>query len=152
MRNRGYGRLLSKRFGFLNPPTFVTSVSRGAAITFSRIRLNWAGRVLDDVPAEDCYAFHVNFLRQASYSISRKARTAERFFLDEGDSTMLNYNDISTATLHSPLDTVRLYVPRLTIQDFVREEFGSGEVRLKPPQQVMRDPILTILAPALVHF
>jgi AraC family transcriptional regulator len=149
MRNTGYGRLLSKRFRILNPPTFVTSVSRGAAITFSRIRLNWAGRVLDDVPAEDSYAFHVNFLRQASYSISRKARTAERFFLDEGDSTMLNYNDISTATLHSPLDTVRLYVPRLTLQDFVREEFGSSEVHLKPPQQVIRDPILYHLGASL---
>jgi AraC family transcriptional regulator len=149
MRNTGYGRLLSKRFGFLNPPTFVTSVSRGAAITFSRIRLNLAGRVLNDVPAEDSYAFHVNFLRQASYSISRKARTAERFFLDEGDSTMLNYNDISTATLHSPLDTVRLYVPRLTLQDFVREEYGSSEVHLKLPQQVIRDPILYHLGASL---
>jgi len=62
---------------------------------------------------------------------------------------MLNYNDISTATLHSPLDTVRLYVPRLTLQDFVREEFGSSEVHLKPPQQVIRDPILYHLGASL---
>jgi AraC-like DNA-binding protein len=149
MRNIGYGRLLIKRFGILNPPTFVTSVSRGTAITFSRIRLNWAGRALDDIPAEDAYAFHVNFLRQASYSISRKARTAERYFLGEGDSTMLDYSETSTATLHSPLDTVRLYVPRLTLRDFVREEFGSNEVHLKPPQQVMRDPILYSLGACL---
>jgi AraC family transcriptional regulator len=149
MRNIGYGRLLIKRFGILNPPTFVTSVSRGTAITFSRLRLNWAGRALDDIPAEDAYAFHVNFLRQASYSISRKARTAERYFLGEGDSTMLDYSETSKATLHSPLDTVRLYVPRLTLRDFVREEFGSNEVHLKPPQQVMRDPILYSLGACL---
>jgi hypothetical protein len=152
VRNAGYGKLLNKRFGIQNPPTFVTSVSRGAAITFSRIRLNWTGRALDDIPAEDAYAFHVNFIRQASYSISRKARTAERYFPGEGDSTMLDYSETSTATLHSPLDTVRLYVPRLTLQDFVREEYGSSEVHLKPPQQVMRDPILSILVPDLAHF
>jgi AraC family transcriptional regulator len=133
----------------IDPPRFVTSVSRGAAITFSRIRLNWAGRVLDDVPAEDAYAFHVNFLRQASYSISKKARTAQRYFLGEGDSTMLDYSETSTATLHSPLDTVRLYVPRLTLQDFVREDYRSSEVHLKPPQQVMCDPILFHLGACL---
>jgi AraC family transcriptional regulator len=148
MQNR-HGRLLNKRFGIPNPPTFVTSVSRGAAITFSRIRLNWAGRELGDIPAEDAYAFHVNFLRQASYSASRKARTAERYFLGEGDSTMLDYNEALITTLHSPLDTVRLYVPRLTLQDFVREEYGSSEVHLKPPQRVMRDPILYHLGACL---
>jgi AraC family transcriptional regulator len=105
---------------------------------------------LDDIPAEDAYSFHVNFLRQASFSISRKARTAERYFLGEGDSTMLDYNEISTVTLHSPLDTVRLYVPRLTLQDFVREEYGpSEEVHLKPPQQVIRDPMLYHLGACL---
>jgi AraC family transcriptional regulator len=149
VQNTGYERRLTKRFGTMNPPTFVTNVSRGAAITFSRIRLNWAGRVLDDVPAEDAYAFHVNFLRQASYSISKKARTAERHFLGEGDSTMLDYSETSTATLHSPLDTVRLYVPRPTLQDFVREDYGSSEVHLKPPQQVMCDPILYHLGACL---
>jgi AraC family transcriptional regulator len=149
VQNSGHGRRLSKRFGMMNPPRFVTSVSRGAAITFSRIRLNWAGRVLDDVPAEDAYAFHVNFLRQASYSISKKARTAQRYFLGEGDSTMLDYSETSTATLHSPLDTVRLYVPRLTLQDFVREDYRSSEVHLKPPQQVMCDPILFHLGACL---
>jgi AraC family transcriptional regulator len=148
MQNR-HGRLLNKRFGIPNPPTFVTSVSRGAAITFSRIRLNWAGRALGDMPAEDAYAFHVNFLRQASYSASGKARTAGRYFLGEGDSTMLDYNEALTTTLHSPLDTVRLYVPRLTLQDFVREEYGSSEVHLKPPQRVMRDPILYHLGACL---
>jgi transcriptional regulator GlxA family with amidase domain len=40
------------------------------------------------------------------------------------------------------MDTVTLFVPRLTLQDFVREHYGSAEVHLKPPQQVMRDPIL----------
>jgi AraC family transcriptional regulator len=149
VQNSGHGRRLSKRFGMMNPPRFVTSVSRGAAITFSRIRLNWAGRVLDDVPAEDAYAFHVNFLRQASYSISKKAHTAQRYFLGEGDSTMLDYSETSTATLHSPLDTVRLYVPRLTLQDFVREDYRSSEVHLKPPQQVMCDPILHHLGACL---
>jgi AraC family transcriptional regulator len=104
---------------------------------------------LDDVPAEDAYAFHVNFLRQASYSISKKARTAQRYFLGEGDSTMLDYSETSTATLHSPLDTVRLYVPRLTLQDFVREDYRSSEVHLKPPQQVMCDPILFHLGACL---
>jgi AraC family transcriptional regulator len=62
---------------------------------------------------------------------------------------MLDYSETSTVTLHSPLDTVGLYVPRLTLQDFVREEYGSSEVHLKPPQQVMRDPILYHLGACL---
>src|SRR6267154_5043848 len=137
MRNGYGGKRLSKRYGILNVPTLVTSVSRGAAITFNRIRLDCAGRTFDNIPAEDAYSFHVNFLKQESFSASRKARVAERYLLGEGDSTMLDYSETSIATLHSPLDTVRLYVPRPTLRDFVREEYGSGEVHLKPPQQVM---------------
>ena len=142
MRNSGYGKLLNKRFGILNAPTFVTTVSRGAAITFNRLRLDCAGRTFDGIPAEDAYAFHVNFLKRQSFSAFRKARAPERYFLGEGDSTMLDCSEASTVTMHSPMDTVRLYVPRVAIQDFVGEEFGSSEVYLKSPQQVIRDPIL----------
>ena len=138
----GYRKLLSKRFGIPNGPTLVASVSRGAAITFERLRLDCAGRTFDDIPAQDAYSFHVNFLKQETFSASRKTRVAERYFLGEGDSAMLDYSEASTVTLHSAVDTVRLYVPRITIQDFVREEFGSSEVHLKSPQQVIRDPIL----------
>jgi hypothetical protein len=90
----------------------------------------------------DDFHVHVNFLKQESFSASRKARVAERHFLGEGDSTMLDCSEASTVTMHSPMDTVRLYVPRVAIQDFVGEEFGSSEVYLKSPQQVIRDPIL----------
>src|ERR1700674_953214 len=150
MRTTGYERLLSKRLGIPNPPTFVTSVSRGAPITFTRLRLDSASPTCDGtIPAEDSYSFHVNFLKQESFSISIKARTVERYFLGEGCSMMLDYSETSATTLHSALDTVRLYVPRLTLQDFVREEYGSGEVHLKPTQQVMRDPILYHLGASL---
>src|ERR1700722_12825503 len=149
MQNGYGGKRLSKRYGILNVPTLVTSVSRGAAITFNRLRLDCAGRTFDNIPAEDAYSFHVNFLKQESFSASRKARVAERYFLGEGDSTMLDCSKASTVTMHSALDTVRLYVPRITIQDFVREEFGSSEVHLRSPQQVMRDPILYHLGACL---
>jgi AraC-like DNA-binding protein len=150
MRNTGYGRFLSKRFGIPNSPTFVTSVSRGAPITFTRLRLDSASPTCDGIiPAEDAYSFHVNFLKQESFSISIKARTVERYFLGEGDSMMLDYGETSATTLHSALDTVRLYVPRPTLRDFVREEYGSSEAYLKPPQQVMRDPILYHLGASL---
>src|SRR5882757_4267839 len=150
MRTTGYERLLSKRLGIPNPPTFVTSVSRGAPITFTRLRLDSASPTCDGtMPAEEAYSFHVNFLKQESFSISIIARTVERYFLGEGCSMMLDYSETSATTLHSAMDTVRLYVPRLTLQDFVREEYGSGEVHLKPPQQVMRDPILYHLGASL---
>jgi AraC family transcriptional regulator len=151
MRNSGHLRLelLNKRFGIPNPPTFVTSVSRGAAITFSRLRLDCAGRTFDNIPAEDAYSLHVNFLKRESFSASRKARVAERYFLGEGDSKMLDCSEASTVTMHSPLDTVRLYVPRLSLQDFVREEYGPRDVYLKPPQTVLRDPILYHLGACL---
>ena len=140
MQNGYGGKRLSKRYGILNVPTLVASVSRGAAITFNRLRLDCAGRTFDGIPAEDAYACNVNFLKQAS--CSRKTRVAERHFLGEGDSMIMDRREASTVTMYSPLDTVRLYVPRLTLQDFVREHYGSSEVHLKPPQQVMRDPIL----------
>jgi AraC family transcriptional regulator len=124
-------------------------VSRGTAITFNRLRLDCAGRTFDNIPAEDAYSFHVNFLKQESFSASRKARVAERYFLGEGDSTMLDCSEASTVIMHSPMDTVRLYVPRVAIQDFVGEEFGSREVHLKPPQQAIRDPILYHLGACL---
>jgi len=152
MRNSGYGKLLNQRynrFEIPNVPTFVTTVSRGAAITFNRLRLDCAGRTFDGIPAEDAYAFHVNFLKRQSFSAFRKARAPERYFLGEGDSTMLDCSESSTVTMYSPLDTVRLHVPRLTLQDFVREQYGSSEVHLKPPQQVMRDPILYHLGACL---
>ena len=143
MRTTGYERLLSKRLGIPNPPTFVTSVSRGAPITFTRLRLDSASPTCDGIiPAEEAYSFHVNFLKQETLSVSRKARTVERYLLCEGDSTMLDYSETSTVILHTAMDTVRLYVPRAAIQDFVGEEFGSSEVYLKSPQQVIRDPIL----------
>src|SRR6202165_6275385 len=106
MRNSRYVERLNQQAGILNPPTFVTSVSRGAAITFTRLRLDCAGRTFDDIPAEDAYSFHVNFLKQESFSASRKARVAERYFLGEGDSTMLDCSEASTVTMHSPMDTV----------------------------------------------
>src|SRR6202043_1625130 len=118
MRNGYGGKRLSKRYGILNVPTLVTSVSRGSAITFTRLRLDCAGRTFDKIPAEDAYSFHVNFLKQEWFSASRKARVAQRYLLGEGDSTMLDYSETSIATLHSPLDTVRLYVPRLTLPGF----------------------------------
>jgi AraC family transcriptional regulator len=152
MPNNGYEELLNKRykrFGTLNVPTFVTNVSRGAAITFTRLRLDCAGRTFEGIPAEDAYAFHVNFLRRASLSACRKGRVAERYFLGEGDSAMRDCSEASTVTMHSALDTVRLYVPRLALQDFVREEYGPREVRLRPSQQVMRDPILYHLGACL---
>jgi AraC family transcriptional regulator len=150
MRNTGYGRLLSKRFGILNPPTFATSVSPGAPITFTRLRLDFASPTCDGtIPAEEAYSFHVNFLKQETLSVSRKARTVERYLLCEGDSTMLDYSETSTVILHTAMDTVRLYVPRPTLQDFVQEEYGSREAYLKPPQQVMRDPILYHLGSCL---
>ena len=149
MRNTGYGRLLSKRFGILSVPTFVTSVSRGAAITFNRLRLDCAGRTFDNIPAEEAYSFHVNFLKRESFSAFRKARVPERYLLTEGDATMLDYSEASTVTMHSALDTVRLYVPRLTLQDFVREEYGPSDVHLKSPQQVLRDPVLYHLGACL---
>jgi AraC family transcriptional regulator len=150
VRNTAYGKLSSKRFGIPNPPTFVTSFSCGAPITFTQLRSDSASRTCDGIiPAEEAYSFQVNFLKQEPFSFSRKARTVERYFLGEGESTMLDYGETSTTTLHSPLDTVRLYVPRLTLQDFVQEEYGSGEVHLKPPQQVMRDPILYHLSACL---
>jgi AraC family transcriptional regulator len=143
MRNSGYGKLSNeryKRFEILNVPQFVTTVSRGAAITFNRVRLDCAGRTFDGIPAEDAYSCSINFLKQASFS--KKTRDAERHYLGEGDSMMVDRREASTVTMYSPLDTVTLYVPRLALQDFVREHYGSSEVHLKPPQQVMRDPIL----------
>src|SRR5882757_3130103 len=88
MRNGYGGRRLSKRYGILNVPTLVTSVSRGAAMTFNRLRLDCAGRTFDNMSTEDGYAFHINFLKQESFSVFRRARAAERYFLAEGDSTM----------------------------------------------------------------
>ena len=91
---RIYERLLSKRLGIPNPPTFVTSVSRGAPITFTRLRLDSASPTCDGtIPAEESYSFHVNFLKQESFSISVKARTVERYFLGEGCSMMLDYSE-----------------------------------------------------------
>src|ERR1700686_4489748 len=148
MRNSRYVERLNQQAGILNPPTFVTNVSRGAPITFTRLRLDCAGRTIDGIPAEDAYAFHVNFLKEP-FSAFRKTRAPERYFLREGDSTMLDCSEASTVTMYSALDTVRLYMPRLTLQDFVREEYGSGEVHLRPPQQVMRDPILYHLGASL---
>src|ERR1700737_1524613 len=55
---------------------------------------------------------------------------------------MLDCSEASTVNTHPPNDNVKLYVPLLAIQDFVGEEFGSSEVYLKSPQQVIRDPIL----------
>jgi AraC family transcriptional regulator len=149
MRNSGHGDLLHKRFGVLDAPTFVTSVSRRAPITFTLLRLDCAGRTFDKIPAEDAYAFHVNFLKQESFSASTKARVSERFFLGKGHSTMLDCCEAPQVTMHSPLDTVRLYVPRSALQAFVREHYGSSEVHLKPPQQVMRDSVLYNLGACL---
>jgi AraC family transcriptional regulator len=149
VRNSRHEELLNKRSGIPNPPTFVTSVSRGAAITFTRLRLDCAGRTFENIPAADAYSLHVNFLKRESFSASRKARVAERYFLGEGDSKMLDCSEASTVTMHSALDTVRLYVPRFTLQEFVQDEYGSGEVHLRPPQQAMRDPILYHLGACL---
>ena len=145
MPNSGYGELFNKRykqFGILTPPTFVTNVSRGPAITFTRIRLDCEGYTFHDIPAEDAYALQVNFLKQASLSVSTKTHVAVHYSLGAGDSAMRDCGDVTTLTMHSALDTVRLYLPRLTIQDFVREQYGSSEVCLRPSQHVMRDPIL----------
>jgi AraC family transcriptional regulator len=140
MRNSRYGDRFFKRYGIPKQPTFVTSFSRRAPITFTRLRLDCAGHTFDDIPAADAYSCNTNFLKQAS--CSRKTRVAERHSLGEGDSMMVDRREGSTVTFHSPLDTVAVYVPRLTLQDFVREHYGSSDLHLKPPQQVMRDPIL----------
>ena len=141
MRKSGYGDRLHKRFGIPNPPTFVTSFSRRAPITFTRLHLDRAGHTFDDIPAADAYSCNTNFLKEP-FSAFRTAGAPEQYFLREGDSTMLDYSRASTVIMYSPMDEVRLYVPRLTLQDFVQEHYGSSEVHLKSPQQAMRDPIL----------
>jgi AraC family transcriptional regulator len=148
MPNSGYGKPLSQRFGIPNPPTLVTNVSPGAAITFSRLRLGCAQPAFH-VPAEDAYSIHVNLMKTMSGSVSTRGRAAERYSRGEGDSMMLDLSEAPTVTLHSPLNTVRLYVPRLAIRDFAQEEYGAGEVYLKPPQRIMRDPILHHLGTCL---
>jgi AraC family transcriptional regulator len=140
-----------KRLGLPNPPTLVTSVSRGAPITFARIRLDCAGRTFDGILADDSYTFHVNFLKQMPFSAAfTKKRAPERYLLREGDSAMMDRREpVAAATMYSPLDTVRLYLPCLTLQDFVRERSGSNEVHLKPTEQALRDPILYNLGACL---
>jgi AraC-like DNA-binding protein len=54
-----------KRLGLPNPPTLVTSVSRGAPITFARIRLDCAGRTFDGILADDAYTFHGGYRDQS---------------------------------------------------------------------------------------
>jgi AraC family transcriptional regulator len=149
MRNSRYAERFSKQTGILTAPTFVTAVTRGAAIVFTRVRFDRVGTTFDGIPAEDAYAIHVNFLKQEPFSISRKARVAERYLLGEGDSAMVDCSEVSTVTVNSPMDTVRLYVPRAAIQDYVREHYGSDKVLLKRPQQVMRDPTLHHLGACL---
>src|ERR1700730_13568820 len=122
MRNAGY------RKPFLNVPTLVTSASCGAQIAFSRVQLNWAGRTLDDNPTEDAYSFFINFLQQASSSVSWRGHTTERYWFDVGNSALLDYKQVLKTTLHSPVDAVRLYVPRLA------EERNFGYARRSYPQ------------------
>ena len=149
MPNSGYEELLNERFGIPNPPTFVTSVSRGPAITFTRLRLDCGGHTFHDIPAEDAYVFHVNFLKQASLGVSTKARIPVHYFLGAGDSTMRDCGEVTTLAMHSALDTVRLYLPRLAFQDFVQEHYGSSKVCLRPSQHVIRDPTLYHLGACL---
>jgi AraC-like DNA-binding protein len=73
----------------------------------------------------------------------------ERYFLGEGDTMMVDRREDATITMHSPLDIVTLYVPRLSLQDFVREHYGYNEVHLKAHQQVTRDPILSNIGACL---
>jgi AraC-like DNA-binding protein len=104
---------------------------------------------LVNTSAEDAYAIHVYFMKQGSLSISTRGGAAERYSRGEGDSTVLDLNEAPSVTLHSPLNTVRLYVPRAAIQDFAREEYGAREVYLKSPHQIMRDPVLHHLGACL---
>src|ERR1700730_6595289 len=92
-----------KRLGLPNHPTLVTSVSRGAPITFARIRLDCAGRTFDGILADDAYTFHVNFLKQMPFSAAfTKKRAPGRHLLREGDSAMVDRREpVAAATMYS---------------------------------------------------
>jgi AraC family transcriptional regulator len=149
MQTSANGEPLNKRYGILNPPTLVASVTRGQFTTFSRLRVEAPGLVLGNIAPEGAYSFMLWMTGQTSGDVCLPGGTHEKVVAAAGSVCPFDLSSPPSITFDTPLDGIRSHLPLAAIQEFSEESGGPREVFLRPPPCGTVDPIIQHLIASL---
>jgi AraC family transcriptional regulator len=142
--------VLAKRFRIDRPPTLLARRSSKARIGFSRIRSShpMRGRSLS-VPQEEAFSFHVPLSAPFFSNLWTAGRRREVPDLRPGDAQLIDLRDNPVVGLDTPFDSLRFYIPQITLDEMANEA-GIRRVKgLHAPNFGARDLVMFGLAQAL---
>jgi AraC family transcriptional regulator len=132
MRNDKIQHDMCERFGLSSAPTLITSCLK-APITFSRLRRDSSGtRQSANVPREDAYAIHIALRAAGPCEIWMNGRKFGSDTVPEAATTLLTL-DSGPSCCHSPIDSVRIHIPRLAVDEFADHAGLSRPRHLRAP-------------------
>ena len=141
MHSSGKGALLDRRFGLQDPPTLVSTLSSGRPITFSHLRVDFAGLVLGSIPAEAAYSIHLH-LRETAFLLRAEGDSTRRGYTQAGGLCFFDLQSPPDIAFDTPFRTIRSYVPLSALQAFSEEAGRRGPVFLRPPSNEADDPFI----------
>jgi AraC family transcriptional regulator len=142
--------VLAERFKIDPPPVLIGCASAGAPVVFSRLRspAPRPGRSLS-VPAEDSYAFQVPLALPFYSGLWISGKRVVHSSVSLGDAFLFDLSANPTVGLDAKFDSVRLYMPKATLDAISRENGLPRVGGLKAQTFGGRDPVLYGLAQAL---
>jgi AraC family transcriptional regulator len=143
--------VLAKRFRIERPPTVVTRPVSSAPIVFSRLRSSHAipGRSMS-VPLEEAFAFQVPLSMPFFSGLWVAGKRLPQPAVAPGDAFLFDLSTNPTVGLTNPFDSLRLYIPRTTLDELAYDRGLRRVGGLRARTFGGRDMVLYGLAQALV--
>jgi AraC family transcriptional regulator len=148
MQTSGIGGLLNRRFGLEDPPTLIAHLASDRPITFSQLRVDFAGRALGSIPAETAYSIHLH-LRDTLFDLREEGHKSRQERPKAGSLCFFDLQSPPDIFFETSFHTIRSHVPLLALQEFAREAGARRQVVLQPPSSGAHDPIIRHLLACL---
>jgi AraC family transcriptional regulator len=141
---------MCERFGLSSAPTLITSCLK-APITFSRLRRDSSDtRQIASVPREDAYVIHIALRAAGPCETWMNGRKFGSDTMPEAATTLLTL-DAGPSSRHSALDSVRIHIPRLAVDEFADDAGLQRPRHLRAPFfNIALDSILFQFATAML--
>jgi AraC family transcriptional regulator len=142
--------VVAERFRIDRPPTLLARRSSKARIGFSHMRSSHAVRDRSlAVPQEEAFSFHVPLSLPFFSNLWTAGRRREVPDWCLGDAQLVDLRDNPVVSLDTPFDSLRFYIPQITLDEMANEA-GIRRVKgLYAPTFGFRDLVMFGLAQAL---
>jgi AraC-like DNA-binding protein len=122
MRNDKCEQEVCEHFGLSSAPTQITDRLTKAPIIFSRLRRDWPDtRPTKREPREDAYAIHIALRAAGPFETWMNGRKFGSDTIPEGAATLLTLDSGPSTCCHSAYDFMRIYIPRLAIDELAKD-------------------------------